>query len=646
MRSKIYTGEVLHHRNAPAVHTLKYPVYFYLLDLDELEELSENIKFFSHNRKNLISLMDSDYLKGQGSIRDKLSALLRKEGFTKKISRVMLLTSARFFNYAFNPVNFYYCYDSGDQILCMAAEVNNTFGEKHLYILPENEKGPGFPFLASHKKEFHVSPFNDLEGSYSFSFSEPVENISFRIILEREEGRILSAGFTGSSQSLAANNLYMTLFRYPFTAILTIPRIYKEAFKLFFLRKLKYFPKPEPSSEMTIGHLPPTVIQRIARRLFFSFIRRSEKGSLIIEEPGGEENIIGLDNSDPPARIIVKNYAFYLRVILNGEIGLGEAYTEELWDSDDLTAVYNFFIDNMEYLDDSKISLSALGRMFDYAGHLKKNNSLTGSKLNIEAHYDLGNDFFSLFLDSTMSYSCAIFKKDSDILFRAQKNKINTLIEKARIDENHHVLEIGSGWGGFAVEAAERTGCRVTTVTISEKQYVYVKALIKEKGLQDQITVLLKDYRDLEGKFDRVVSVEMLEAVGYENYGKFFQTIERVLKPDGIAVIQVITISDQRFNAYRKRADWIQKYIFPGGLLPSITVMAGSMTKNSGLIIDSLESIGPHYAATLRIWRDRFTSGEKKLTTMGYDSYFQRKWYYYFTICEAAFRKRIWKRIV
>jgi cyclopropane-fatty-acyl-phospholipid synthase len=263
-----------------------------------------------------------------------------------------------------------------------------------------------------------------------------------------------------------------------------------------------------------------------------------------------------------------------------------------------------------------------------------------GSRKNIMSHYDLSNDFFRLFLDPSMTYSCGIYLSDSDSLEEAQMNKLRSMIRKAQVKETDHVLEIGCGWGSLAVVAVKETGCRVTGITVSEAQYQYAINRVKKEGLQDRITIFLTDYRNIQGLYGAIVSVEMLEAVGEEYLGTFFSCCDRLLKPGGRAVVQTITIPDERYEQYRKETDWIQKHIFPGGFVPSEHAIRQAVAKNTSLVEESVEEIGPHYATTLRVWRNKFNDNIRKVSDMGFDREFQRKWVYYLSFCEAGFAER------
>lgn len=267
-------------------------------------------------------------------------------------------------------------------------------------------------------------------------------------------------------------------------------------------------------------------------------------------------------------------------------------------------------------------------------------NNVATAQQNIHEHYDLSNEMFETFLDPTMMYSCAVFENPGDSLQTAQVAKLHKIIREADIKSTDHVLEIGSGWGSFAIEAVRKTGCRVTTVTISEEQFALAQRRINEAGLQDRIDLKFLDYRKIEGKFDKVVSIEMIEAVGHEYLPEYFATIDKCLKPDGIAYIQAITYPDSRYEQYRRGCDFIQKYIFPGGLCPSVTAMANAMTNSSSLQIEHLDNIGIHYAQTLRLWRQNFLANESKIRQLGFNDAFVRRWLYYFSYCEAGFETK------
>ncbi|MBE0582773.1 MAG: class I SAM-dependent methyltransferase, partial [Desulfofustis sp.] len=277
----------------------------------------------------------------------------------------------------------------------------------------------------------------------------------------------------------------------------------------------------------------------------------------------------------------------------------------------------------------------------NYLRHQLRANTIKGSSRNIREHYDLSNDFFATFLDPSMTYSSALFESDTDDLAQGQRNKIQTIIAKAGISKDDHVLEIGCGWGSFAIQVVQQTGCRVTGITLSHEQLSLARQRVREAGLEDCIDLQLRDYRHVEGQYDKIVSIEMLEAVGHAGLQPFFAACDKALRPGGKAVIQVITIPDRKYNAYRYSSDWIRKHIFPGGHLPSVGVLAKAMAGGSRLKINSLEQYGLDYAKTLDLWRQTLLTQRQEISELGYDENFLRKWDYYFAYCQAGFDAQI-----
>lgn len=384
----------------------------------------------------------------------------------------------------------------------------------------------------------------------------------------------------------------------------------------------------------------PTLFERSCINLVISLFDKIESGSLTFHLPDGSLRHFGDRNSPHQAQMIIHDYRFFKDAVLGGEVGLGEAYMKGFWDADDIPSLFTILIKNRQALDNGHMAPAWLMRQKDRLLHKLRANTLIGSRRNIGEHYDLSNDFFQTFLDPTMLYSCGLYQSEDDTCENAQHHKIRSIIEKAHIESSDHVLEIGCGWGGFAMEAVQQTGCHVTGITVSEEQYRLAQERIRQAGLQDKITILFKDYRHVTGLFDKIVSIEMLEAVGHKYLGTFFKTCDNLLKPAGRMVIQVITVPDQNYEKYRRTTDWIQKYIFPGGHLPSVTVLAEVVTRQTSLLMENLEDIGTHYARTLKDWRASFTCNMDKISAMGFDEVFRRKWIYYLAICEAGFRER------
>jgi len=340
------------------------------------------------------------------------------------------------------------------------------------------------------------------------------------------------------------------------------------------------------------------------------------------------------------ATVIVRDPLTYPHMLLGGSIGAGEAYMNGYWTTDNLTHLIRIVIRNRMVLEQMESGWAKLTEPLHRLFHFLRRNTRIGSRENIAAHYDLGNDFYELFLDPTMTYSSGIFETAESTLEEASVAKYDRICRKLDLGENDHVVEIGSGWGGFAVYAAKHYGCRVTTTTISTQQYALAKQRIQEAGLSDRIELLLQDYRDLTGTYDKLVSIEMIEAVGHQFYDTFFRTCSRLLKPDGMAAIQAITIADHVFNQHKHSVDFIKRYIFPGSCIPSVTALNRSAAKVSDLRLVHLEDITPHYAKTLAAWHRNFTMNLDRVRKLGCSDTFIRMWMFYLQYCEASFEER------
>lgn len=643
MNSAIGNGRVFHERLEPISHAFQYPLFVLAVDLAELPALATSTRWFGHNHRAPFAIHDADYVvDGHGSIREKLDAFLTRAGCREGVEQVTLVTCPRVFGYAFNPVSFYFCHHGDGSLRVAVAEVNNTFGERHLYILGDAEREDATAEAVRFRsdKTFHVSPFNDVTGRYEFLFGDLRKGLDARVNLWRGDTCVFRSGLVADFEPLTGANLRRTLARQPLAMAKTMPRIIAQAARLYFVRRLPVFTKPHPSSEMTIRVAPPSVLQRACRALVQRAFGKLRSGTLVVVEPGRRRAVFGGNEPGPAGEITVLSPAFYSKAALGGDVGFGESYQDGDWTTPDLTAVLSVFAANLRHFDDRSMRLTWPTRLANAVRHRLRPNSQRGSRRNIREHYDLGNDFYAKFLDRTMMYSCAIHRSADQTLEQAQLEKIGAMAALARIDAGCHVLEIGTGWGGFAIETVRRTGCRMTTVTISEEQHRLALARVREEGLEDRIDVRLCDYRDLEGSFDRIVSIEMLEAVGHKYLPAFFSTCDRLLKPGGLLALQVITIPDQRYEAYRSGCDWIQKHIFPGGFLPSLGALCGAARDHSRLVVEKLENIGPHYATTLREWRRGFEANWPAIRDMGFDERFRRTWDYYFAYCESGFAER------
>ncbi len=382
----------------------------------------------------------------------------------------------------------------------------------------------------------------------------------------------------------------------------------------------------------------------LSRKAVYAILERLTVGSLVLEENGQIRHFGDQQDKTVTASIQVKDPAAFMAVLKDGSTGAGEAYMLGQWDTPDLLEVIRLFVLNMHTLQEMGNKQPLWRKLASKMYHAFRANSITGSKRNISAHYDLSNEFFSLFLDPTMAYSSGIFKNESDTLHDASLNKFQHICERLQLQPEDHLLEIGTGWGGLAIHAAKHFGCRVTTTTISHEQYMHACDWVKQEGLEDKITLLEKDYRELDGNaqlYDKLVSVEMIEAVGAKYYDEYFQTCSSLVKPHGLMLIQAITISDQRFEQSVKSIDFIKRYIFPGGQLPSNAVIADKIATQTDLQLIGLEDITHDYAKTLAAWRERFWDRIDDVRRLGTDDIFIRMWNYYLCFCEGGFRERV-----
>ena len=379
--------------------------------------------------------------------------------------------------------------------------------------------------------------------------------------------------------------------------------------------------------------------------LVLKFVSRMKKGNATITMPSGEVITLGNGEGNITANINIADPRFFEKCVLFGDVGFGEAYTDGYWSTDSITNVIKWFLLNVEdapSVSGSKVRTGALNilKFFNRVGHLRRRNDVARAKENIAEHYDLNNDFFKLFLDPTMTYSSAYFTNEGMSLQEAQIAKYDSLCQSLKLKPTDHVLEIGSGWGGNAIHMAKKYGCKVTSVTISEEQHKLANERVASEGLNDKVEIKLIDYRNITGTFDKIVSIEMLEAVGHEFLEAYFKKCAELLKPKGILGFQVITSPDSRYDSLRKGVDWIQKHIFPGTLLPSVDALNNAIKRTSDLNMMGLKEFGLNYAKTLKLWREKFNEQLSDVKKLGFDEKFIRKWNYYLSYCEAAFAMR------
>jgi cyclopropane-fatty-acyl-phospholipid synthase len=384
----------------------------------------------------------------------------------------------------------------------------------------------------------------------------------------------------------------------------------------------------------TLTRTAPRLLGTLSRRVLFAALAGLEGGALEVRAPDGVWRFG--DPACAPQVLEVHDPRFFARLARSGKLAVGEGYQAGEWSTPDLPGLVALLARNHDQVF-GRLPLSLLAAVARAVPRVELPRGLRRAERDVHAHYDLGNAFFSLWLDESMTYSCALFETPEATLAEAQQAKYRVLADATRIGPDDHVLEIGTGWGGFALHLARERGCLVTTTTISREQHGFATRRVAEAGLSDRIDVVYSDYRKLRGSYSRIVSIEMIEAIGHRQLGTYFATIDRLLARDGFAGIQSILVPDQRYTLYRRQRDWIRKHIFPGGMLPSLEAVTTAARRSSSLMVHDVQEIGPHYARTLREWRERFLLRRSEVEALGLDLHFQRTWEYYLAFCEAAF---------
>ncbi len=666
-RSAVYVGSLMHERRGAVANHFRYGVCSYLLDLDELDDLDRRVAGFGYNRSSLATFRDRDHIGDPTRpVKENIHAWLAERGVALDGGRILLLTNLRVFGYLFNPVSFFYCYCPGGELKAMIAEISNTFGERRAYLLDSRNRTSESRLAFRHAKELHVSPFFGMEQDYEFAFSEPGERIATRVDVFEQGSRVLRAVQNGQRRALTSRTLLWSLVRYPVMPLRVSALIHWQAVILWrkrvaFHRKPPFdpaqgsfsmtttvsqdtpagTPEVEPGRSRELRPLPKprrTPAWKMVERAMLWALAEPTGGQITIEMPGGSVHHFG--RSGPESRVTIRSRDLYHRLLHRGRIGIGEAYQAGDWRADDLPLAIELFARTAETVR-KRQPIAPIARIYARRPHLPALNGPLRARQHIQYHYDLGNDLYALFLDEeTWAYSCAIFDDIDESLADAQRNKFRRICDKLALGPDDHLLEIGCGWGGFAEFAAHEYGARVTCVTLSDEQYQAARARMREAEIEDRVTILLQDYRTLKGTFTKIASIEMFEAIGDREFGRFFSTCDRLLAPNGWACIQTIAVPDQRYERYRRGHDWIREYIFPGAVIPSLTAVSKAMTAASELLVHNVEDIGIHYAETLRRWRLRFLENRDKVLDLGFDDRFVRTWEYYLAFCEAAFRSR------
>jgi cyclopropane-fatty-acyl-phospholipid synthase len=383
---------------------------------------------------------------------------------------------------------------------------------------------------------------------------------------------------------------------------------------------------------------PPDRVAALALRGVDAILRRIRSGRLELVLPDGSRRSYGHE-LDAPAWLEVLDWAFLRRFARSPRLALGEGFQAHEWETPDLVGLLELFADNYAPIA-GEGALGALARVRGLIPRPRLPHGLHASRQDVQAHYDLSNAFFELWLDPSMTYSCAVFESPEQSLEDAQQRKYRLLCDRLALGPEHHLLEVGTGWGGMAIHAARERGCRVTTTTISKAQHELASRRVIEAGIEDRVEVLERDYRTLTGRYDRIVSIEMLEAIGHDQLPTYFGALDRLLAPNGVVAIQTITIPEQRYRSYRRSEDWLRRHIFPGGLLPSVGEITRVCARASRLGVYGLDEIGPHYVTTLARWRTGFLDQLPQVRALGFDEHFCRTWEFYLAYCEAAFASR------
>lgn len=635
-----YEATVFHKRFSPKTHQFTYPVCYGFFDVEKLGALSKKCSWFSLNKRGFFSLWEKDYLgdfktKEAKNLNEKIYEIYESECIQKPY-KTYLLTMPLLFGKGFNPVSFFYGFDDVGNLESVIAFVNNTYGDSHYYLLTHpiiSEDRYRYKF--QNEKVFHVSPFYKREGVYEFTFDCQAKNLRVSIEYKKENETLFIATLNGKLIPWNTRGMLKTLIKYPINILLTIPRIAYQAAKLKFLKGLPVITRKAPNHPNSVRKREPKFIEKICMKQILKRLSAFEEGQITITFPDFSTLQIGNPDKGLTCEVSIHDYAFFRRLVFSGDIGLGESYMLGEWDSNDLSEFLCFMAQNLEILLEVETGLF-FKHIIHNIQHRSRQNTIKNSKKNISQHYDLSNEMYTYFLDDTMTYSAGKFLAPQNTLTQAQHAKFDQIIEMGQIGPDDHILEIGCGWGGFAIYAAQKTGCKATGITISNAQYEFATQRIKTLNLTDKVDIKICDYRHLTGKFDKIVSIEMLEAVGHDFLPTYFSIVNDCLKPGGRAVIQSIIIPDERYDAYCKSTDWIRKYIFPGGHLPSLGMINSCLSPHH-LSIQCIEDITLDYAQTLAMWRDRFLARKDDVIALGFDETFIRTWAYYFSYCEAGF---------
>jgi cyclopropane-fatty-acyl-phospholipid synthase len=632
----IYRTKITHSRQTPVHHFFEYRSYSWYIDLDDLPSLPWWLRAFARFEAR-------DHFTGRPgqSLRDRVHAYLAEHDAALPDGRITALLQARVLGYVFNPISVFWCHDSDGVLRQVIVEVHNTYGQRHVYLLPPANR----PVLVT--KKFYVSPFNPVSGNYQVLAPRPDREVDVVVSLHGDGQPAFVATLRGTRRPATPRHVVRMQILSPLAPLMVALRIRIQGIALW-LRRVPVVPRIKTTSGSRSAAIDPerwpavakvpsgpfaAASAVIANRLLH---RVAARLPLRFTYPDG--TVIGAGDATSPTLVISQPDRLARRIGRHGLIGFGESYMAGEWESDALTEVLTVLATDMDNLVPS--ALQRL-RPIVVASHPRSStHNREQARRNVAAHYDLSNDLFAEFLDETMTYSSALFDQlpaSWPELAEAQRRKIDRLLDAAGVGPGTSLLEIGTGWGELVIRAAAR-GAQVRSITLSERQQWLARQRVAAAGLSDRAHIDLRDYRDVSGNYDAVISVEMMEAIGFDAWPDYFRTLERLLTPNGKLVIQAITMPHARMLATRNTHTWIQKYIFPGGLLPSAKAILEITESQTGLRPADTFSLRDDYAETLRLWRERFLQRRKTLAHIGFDEVFARMWELYLAHAEAGFR--------
>jgi len=636
--SALYSGEIRHRRLGAPASEFTHPVSFLYADLEELPGLLGGR--LVRPAPGLVRLRRRDLLGGADGPPTAVAvrALIEeRSGCPAPGGAIRVLTTPRTLGTAFNPVSFYYCFDEHERLDTVVSEVTSTpWLERHAYVL--RATGEERVLRGEHAKLLHVSPFQDMGHRHVWAITTPGETIAVHIENHREalDSKDFDATLSLRREELTPASLRRAVRRHPAGAVRTLGLIYGHAAALKLRGAPHFRPPAETAPEPDRTKMTPA--QTAARRAVLALFARLTTGRLELIEPDGRRHLLG-PGGEPQAVAQLNDPQAWV-AFLSGSRGLGQSYTDGLWDSPALTDVVRLAARNVQAIDELRRRIQAVRVPYQHLRGLRRRVSKAQGRQDIHAHYDLGNDLFELMLDETMMYSAGSFSSSEATLRDASIEKLELVCDKLGLRAGDRVLEIGAGWGGFAIHAATTRGCHVTTTTISSEQHAYAVAKVRAAGVSDLVTILLEDYRDLTGTYDRVVSLEMIEAVGWRDFPTFFRVCSERLERDGAMLLQAITTDDRAYEVEKASNSFIREQIFPNGSLPSQAEIARCLKTETDLRMAHHEDLTGDYVHTLHHWRKNIEASTERLEELGYDERFRRLWHFYLCYCEGGFAER------